>query len=429
LSARARQTKMKGFIACIQRSGSTFYKMPKCSQMGAVPTSTCVQNLRTYFQPWPRRFSSYILYEGHAQTGAESQVDAKNHSKVSIGGKFTIKALNRQYEKGTPLAMITAYDCITARLAEKSGINLILVGDSVGNVMLGYESTVPVTMDEMLSHSQAVTRSVQRPLVIGDMPFGSYLNIDTALHNAALLLKKGGCDAVKLEGGQRVAHIVEALTSAGIAVMGHIGLTPQSHVQLGGYAAQGKSASQAEQLLHDAKSLEQAGAFAIVLECVPAQLAEQATQYLKVPTIGIGAGKGCSGQVLVCTDMLGLNPSPPRFVKQYASIGQEITAAFSAYRSEVESGHFPAQQHQVKLSEKQNNELTKLFERMCTTSDAGSSSNDAASNMFPSSPVRRFIETTVSAIIGIVAALIAGPRLIFAKGARGGEGRIGISPS
>lgn len=291
---------------------------------------------------------------------------------TSAGGKFTLAKLQRQYAKKQPLTMVTAYDSTMGHLAEEGGIDIILVGDSVGNVMLGYDSTVPVTMEEMVHHTRAVTRSAKRALVIGDMPFGSYLEPGPALMNAARLLKEGGCDAVKLEGGCRVAHIVQALTDAGVAVMGHIGLTPQTHAQLGGYRVQGKSTREALLLLEDAAALQRAGAFAIVLECVPSQLAEELTQRLAVPTIGIGAGPKCSGQVLVCADMLGTQSSPPRFVKQYASLGSQIVVAFAEFRHEVEQGIFPEMRHSTEMSAATLAELRSVLPASVglTTSDS-----------------------------------------------------------
>jgi len=330
--------------------------------MPALPVATSIENLSTYFTPWPKRFSSYILTEDSPATmngGGPSNSVHKTPKKAS--GKFTLASMKRKYNQGERFAMITAYDSITARLAEDAEIDMLLVGDSVGNVMLGYESTVPVTMQEMLIHASAVTRTTKRALVIGDMPFGSYMQTGTALENAARFLKEGGCDAVKLEGGERVAPIVEALVNAGIAVMGHVGLTPQSHAQLGGYRAQGKSTHEALQLLRDAQALERAGAFAVVLECVPAQLARIVTDRISIPTIGIGAGLGCSGQVLVCADMLGLLPTSPRFAKQYASLGAQVSDAFASFRRDVEQGSYPESKHSVSMPSESLEELQRVL--------------------------------------------------------------------
>lgn len=352
----------RGFVACIRRCGGAFYKTPLSDSMPAMPAATSIANMQSYFAPWPKRFSSYILTEDPPATmngGGPSKTVQKTPKTAS--GKFTIASLKRKHSKGERFAMITAYDSITARLAEEGEIDVLLVGDSVGNVMLGYDSTVPVTMQEMLIHASAVTRTTKRALVIGDMPFGSYLQTGTALENAARFLKEGGCDAVKLEGGQRVAPIVEALVNAGIAVMGHIGLTPQSHAQLGGYRAQGKTTCEALQLLRDAEALERAGAFSVVLECVPAELARIVTNRISIPTIGIGAGVGCSGQVLVCADMLGLLPASPRFAKQYASLGAQISDAFASFRRDVEQGSYPEPKHSVYMKSESLEELERTL--------------------------------------------------------------------
>mmetsp|Transcript_57656 Transcript_57656/g.106586 ORF Transcript_57656/g.106586 Transcript_57656/m.106586 type:complete len:385 (-) Transcript_57656:109-1263(-) len=340
---------MNGFIACIRRCGANFYKVPKTSGMTAFPAITRLENLNTYFQPWPRHFSTYLLNEDRPDLKGEQTAPKANQSKARPGGKFTLHSLRQKYEAGRLFAMVTAYDHLTTRLAEAGKIDIILVGDSAGNVMHGHDSTVPVTMEQMLMHCRAVSRTAQRALVVGDMPFGSYLHEIAALENAAKLLKEGGCDAVKLEGGERVADKVKALTDAGIAVMGHIGLTPQSHVQMGGYRVQGKTISQAMQLIRDAESLQRAGAFAIVLECVPKEFAFEVTRRLTIPTIGIGAGPHCNGQVLVCADLLGIMPSPPRFVKQYAQLGAQMAKAFADFREEVESGQFPANEHSTSM--------------------------------------------------------------------------------
>eukprot|EP00403_Amphidinium_massartii_P022497 CAMPEP_0178400470 /NCGR_PEP_ID=MMETSP0689_2-20121128/15806_1 /TAXON_ID=160604 /ORGANISM="Amphidinium massartii, Strain CS-259" /LENGTH=414 /DNA_ID=CAMNT_0020021267 /DNA_START=158 /DNA_END=1402 /DNA_ORIENTATION=- len=352
---------MNGFIACIRRCGANFYKVPKAQSMTAFPALTRVENLTTYFQPWPRRFSTYLLNEErpdlNGKAPGKSTAPKTNQSKARPGGKFTLSSLRKKYESGQLFAMVTAYDHLTARLCEEGNIEVILVGDSAGNIMHGYDSTVPVTMDEMVMHCRAVSRTVKRPLVVGDMPFGSYLHDVAALENAARLLKEGGCDAVKLEGGERVADKVQALTRAGIAVMGHIGLTPQSHVQMGGYRVQGKTIEQAKQLIRDAESLQRAGAFAIVLECVPTELALEVTRKMTIPTIGIGAGPHCNGQVLVCADLLGIMPNPPRFVKQYAQLGSQIAKAFAEFREDVEKGEFPAKEHSTAMAAEQYSAL------------------------------------------------------------------------
>lgn len=239
---------------------------------------------------------------------------------------------------------LTAYDWATARVADEAGAHLLLVGDSLGMTVLGYESTIPVTMDEMLHHGAAVARGTRSALVVGDMPFMSYqVSIEQALANAGRFLKEAGAGAVKLEGGAGRAPAVRALVENGIPVLGHIGLTPQSVRELGGYKVQGRKPQEAERLLADARALEEAGAFALVLECVPRALGGEITAAVGIPTIGIGAGPDCDGQILVSHDLLGLSPAPsPRFVKRYAELGAEMRKAFEAYRDDVKAGRFPA---------------------------------------------------------------------------------------
>lgn len=261
--------------------------------------------------------------------------------------KITTTDVRRKKEEKRPITMLTAYDYPTARLVDEAGVDLILVGDSLGNVVLGYDSTIPVTMADMLHHTRAVTRGVTRALVVGDMPFLSY-HLDRAetLRNAGRFLQEAGARAVKVEGGREVAESVRAVVSAGIPVMGHLGLTPQSVHQLGGYRVQGRDADAARRLLEDARILEAAGVFAIVLECVPVQLAQEITAAVQVPTIGIGAGPHCDGQVLVTHDLLGLYGNfKPKFVKRYAELHQEIGRALREFKEDVESGRFPAEEH------------------------------------------------------------------------------------
>lgn len=243
--------------------------------------------------------------------------------------------------------MVTAYDVASARLAGAAGMDCILVGDSLAMVMLGMESTVPLTLDEMLHHCRAVARARPPSFLVGDLPFLTFqAERSEAVRNAGRLLKEGGMDAVKLEGGRAQAPTVQAITQAGIAVMGHIGLTPQSVSKLGGYRVQGKTAAEAHEILEDALALEEAGCFAIVIETLPAAVATLITQRLRVPTIGIGAGAGCSGQVLVYHDLLGLfDDFSPRFVKRYAELGELALEALSAYRQDVEARRFPASEH------------------------------------------------------------------------------------
>jgi 3-methyl-2-oxobutanoate hydroxymethyltransferase len=266
--------------------------------------------------------------------------------------RLTVSDVAKLHADGTRIAMLTAYDYPTARLLDEAGIPLLLVGDSLGEVVLGYDSTVRVTMAEMLHHTKAVVRGTQRALVIGDMPFLTYSTPDEALDNAGLFLREAGAQAVKVEGGVRTAKIVEALVRAGIPVMGHIGWTPQAKLGMGGKVrVQGKSLEQARALLHDALAIQEAGAFAIVLELVPGQLAAAITERLRIPTIGIGAGAGCSGQVQVVTDLLGLGSFTPRHARPYASLRETILEAARAYAADVAGGTFPGPDETVRMDD------------------------------------------------------------------------------
>ena len=275
--------------------------------------------------------------------------------------QITTATIKQMKQNGEPITMVTAYDYAMAKNVCEAGIEMILVGDSLGNVVLGYNSTVPVTMDEMIHHTKAVMRGAQGALVVGDMPFMSYqASVVDGMYNAARFLKETGCAAVKLEGGSEVCELVHKLTQAGIPVVGHIGLTPQSVNQLGGFKVQGKSAEAAQKLLDDARSLEQAGAFSIVLECVPELLAKKVTESLQTAaTIGIGAGKYCDGQVLVCNDLLGFTDGfCPKFVKRYADVHGEIVNAVKEYIGDVKSRSFPAAEHTFKIDD---DVLDKLY--------------------------------------------------------------------
>ena len=262
--------------------------------------------------------------------------------------------------KGEKLSMLTAYDYSTAKLEDESGINGILVGDSLGNVVLGYEDTVSVTMEDMIHHGAAVARGAKNALVVVDMPFMSYeVTVEEAVRNAGRLMKEGRAGAVKLEGGVRVAEQIRAIVKAGIPVMGHIGLTPQSINVFGGFKVQGKSEEAARALLADAKAVEEAGAFAVVIEAVPAALAQMITDAVSIPTIGIGAGAGCAGQILVYQDMLGMfSDFTPKFVKRYANVGEVMREAFANYAAEVASGAFPTEEHTYKIKD---DVLEKLY--------------------------------------------------------------------
>jgi 3-methyl-2-oxobutanoate hydroxymethyltransferase len=267
--------------------------------------------------------------------------------------RVTISEIRQMKQRKEKIPMLTAYDYVTAKIVDEAGIPLILVGDSLGMVMLGYESTIPVTMDEMLHHTRAVVRGARRALIIGDMPFMTYhISVSDALGNAARFIQEGGAQAVKLEGGEVVAEKVRRLVECGIPVMGHIGLTPQSVHQLGGFKVQGKTEEAAEGLFRDACVLEEAGAFAIVLECIPAPLSKLITQKLGIPTIGIGAGPDCDGQVQVISDILGLyRDFVPKHAKQYARLAEEIKTAAANYMAEVKSVSFPTAKESYDMDE------------------------------------------------------------------------------
>jgi 3-methyl-2-oxobutanoate hydroxymethyltransferase len=262
-------------------------------------------------------------------------------------GKLPLTELAEMKRRGDRVVMVTAYDAPGARFADGAGIDVVLVGDSAAMVVLGHDSTVPATMDEMLVLTRAVTRGARRPLVIADMPFGSFqVSDEDALGNAIRFVKEAGADAVKLEGAGPTLSRVRALVGAGIPVMGHIGLTPQSATMLGGFKAQGRTAEKAQRLVDDARALEAAGCFALVLEAVPSPVATRITETLAIPTIGIGAGAGCDGQVLVYHDLLGLYEArAPRFVKRYGALADEIRAALEKYAEDVRTGRFPEEQH------------------------------------------------------------------------------------
>ena len=275
--------------------------------------------------------------------------------------RININQIKEMKQKGEKITMLTAYDYATAKIVDESGIPLILVGDSLGMVVLGYESTIPVTMEEMLHHTKAVVRGTKQAMVIGDMPFMTYhISVEDALYNAGRFIQEGGAQAVKLEGGVTVAEKVRRIVECGIPVMGHIGLTPQSIHQLGGYKVRGKTKETAATLVEDAKALEKAGAFSIVLETVPAQLAAFVTQSISIPTIGIGAGIGCDGQVQVINDILGsFTDFVPKHAKQYARLTDIIRNAVTEYYNEVKAGTFPTDKQSFSMDESIIAELTK----------------------------------------------------------------------
>jgi 3-methyl-2-oxobutanoate hydroxymethyltransferase len=273
--------------------------------------------------------------------------------------KITPVDVQAMKKQGKKISMLTAYDYPMALLEDRAGIDIILVGDSLAMTVLGYENTLPVTMDEMIHHTKAVVRGAKHPLIIGDMPFMSYNSSEReAILNAGRFMKEAGADAVKLEGGASVKEIVRAIVKGGIPVMGHIGLTPQTISMLGGFKVQGKDAQAAQKIIDDALSLEEAGAFSVLLEAVPAPIAKMVTERLTVPTIGIGAGVYCDGQVLVVHDMLGLfDRFTPKFAKKYVNLSETILKALEAYRDEVLKGEFPTDQHSFHIDEK---ELSKI---------------------------------------------------------------------
>lgn len=275
--------------------------------------------------------------------------------------KTTTATFKKAKQSGEKITMLTAYDYSTAKLEDKAGVESILVGDSLGMVVLGYENTLSVTMEDMIHHSAAVARGAENALVVTDMPFMSYqTSVYDAVVNAGRLIKEGHADAVKLEGGVKFKEHIRAIVDASIPVVGHIGMTPQSVNAFGGFKVQGKSIEDAKKVIADAKAVEEAGAFAVVLECVPAVLAEYITKILSIPTIGIGAGNGCDGQVLVYQDMLAMySDFTPKFVKKYGNIGESMTASFKKYCEEVKSGEFPAKEHTFKIDDEVMKAITE----------------------------------------------------------------------
>ena len=274
--------------------------------------------------------------------------------------KNTVQTWRQAKQDGVKIAMLTAYDYSTAKLEDEAGINGILVGDSLGNVILGYEDTLSVTMEDMIHHGAAVSRGAKNALVMIDMPFMSYqTSVYDAVVNAGRLVKEGHAQAVKLEGGKEVCPQIKAIVDASIPVCAHLGLTPQSVNAFGGFKVQGKGEEAAQKLLDDARAVEEAGAFAVVLECVPKALAKKITESISIPTIGIGAGADCDGQVLVYQDMLAMYANmKPKFVKQFAQVGEQMRDAFAAYKTEVQEGTFPGEEHTFKMDE---TILTKLY--------------------------------------------------------------------
>lgn len=274
-------------------------------------------------------------------------------------GRNTVRKIQEKVEHGEKLVMVTAYDYPSACLAEQAGVDMILVGDSLGNVVLGYDTTIPVTMEDMLHHTRAVSRAVSGPMVVADMPYGSYhVSVEQAVTNAMRLIQEGGAHAVKLE-GSHIAPLVKEMTIRGIPVMAHLGLEPQNASLWNGYRTCGRDEDSAWALVEAAQDMEEAGAFAVVIECVAAEAARLITEKIDIPTIGIGSGVDCNGQVLVWHDLLGIgNAHTPQFAKRYANIGEQIETALRAYAQEVRSGAFPDEEHSVKMEE---NEAKRLY--------------------------------------------------------------------
>ncbi len=298
--------------------------------------------------------------ESHCNAALTGQAGAAMHSAVQPD-KVDIAALSEMKRSGRKITMLTAYDFPTARILDDQGIDTILVGDSAANVVLGYTDTLPVSMDEMMVLTRAVSRAARRAMVIGDMPFMSFnVSIPDAIANAGRFVKEGGATAVKLEGGGHVVDTVAAIASAGIPVVGHLGLTPQTAGMLGGYHVQGARAAQARRILDDACRLQNAGAFMLVVECIPARLGALLASAVDVPVIGIGAGPGCDGQVLVLHDLLGIRAGfTPRFVKRFGEVGEAISKAVAAYRDEVAAGAFPAPGHCFAMPDDEYDALTR----------------------------------------------------------------------
>jgi len=404
------------YIACIRRmAGGTGLKVSKNRQAGDLFfADTRPQNVTTFFASWPRHLTTFLCYGRSARSelsypstagphallgaarryGALALRDEDSALVTRLNGsgaglltypttetaepppppvaakkpkKVTLHALRLKYARAQPISMLTAYDYPTARLADGAGADMLLVGDSLGMVVLGREDTTDVTMDEMVHHCKAACRGTQRALVVGDLPFGSCITPEDAARNGVRLIKEGRVDAVKLEGGERMVPQVTALVDAGVAVCGHIGLTPQSYAALGGYRVQGRTAAEATKMLEEARALEAAGCFALVLEMVPAPVAAEITRQLSIPVIGIGAGVGTSGQVQVFHDVLGLyDKKAPKFSKQFGSFEEPLTAALAAYTSAVDKRAFPQPEHSFEMN---SNELRKFASGVAGSSD------------------------------------------------------------
>jgi len=282
-----------------------------------------------------------------------------------VAKKKSVLDFYQMKERGEKITYLTSYDFCTARIAEQAGLEMLLVGDSLGNVMYGYEGTIPVTMNQMILHSQAVRKGAPNTFVIGDMPFLSYQkSVEDAIENAARFYKEAGVDAIKLEGGRRVVPQISGIVGSGMVVMGHIGMTPQSSGQMGGYKVQGNTAEAAMELLADAEALQEAGVFAVLLESIPPETGKLITEKLRVPVVGIGAGPYCDGQVLIVHDMLGIyEVFTPKFVKKYANLAEEMRRAFGEYISDIKNGKFPAAEHCYKMKPGEAEKLNELLKK------------------------------------------------------------------
>jgi 3-methyl-2-oxobutanoate hydroxymethyltransferase len=288
-----------------------------------------------------------------------------NGGGIKVAKRKTVQDFLQMKEKGEKFTQVAAYDFTMAMIIEQAGMDMILVGDSMGNVVYGYDGTVPVTMDQMIFHSQAVRKGAPNTFVMGDMPFLSYqVSVEEAVRNAGRFYKEAGVDAVKLEGGRKIAPQVRAIVDAGMVVMGHIGLTPQSSAQMGGFRVQGNTAEAAMRVLDDAEALQEAGAFCVLLEGVPAEAGKLVTDMLRIPTLGVGAGPHCDGQALLVNDVLGIyQVFTPKFVRRYANLGEEIRRALREYISDIKSGSFPAEEHCYKMKPGEAERLREMARR------------------------------------------------------------------
>ncbi|KAG0069081.1 hypothetical protein BGZ93_005892 [Podila epicladia] len=326
-----------------------------CAVMSSVRASALLLNQqRTKASPLMPSSSASSSMRSYSSRPAE----ADHHH---VRAKVTLATLRKLYKRGEPITVMTAHDFPTGTLVDKAGIDMTLVGDSLAMVALGYTSTSEITIDEMLHHCRAVARGTRSSFLVADMPFGTYeTNADQAITNAVRMLKEGKAEAVKLEGGKEMAPTIARLTQVGIPVLGHIGLTPQRQASLGGYKVQGKTAAKAKAMIEDALALQEAGCYAVVLEAVPEPVARHITKVLSIPTIGIGAGVGCSGQVLVQQDMLGLYGRVPRFCKTYRSLADDIVGALKEYSADVKSGAFPAVEHTYPMPQEELNRFLRM---------------------------------------------------------------------